>query len=140
MTALVDDEGVDITFKLRDGTRTLDVQVKGRFLDESKILRDKGIVLADTREVTFRPRKDLYMLFAVVNGSRAEFGPVWLVPSTALDEDGFRVRINAKTNVRFQASAKSGSKDKWRAYRMSREELAGALIAVLRQLEPEGNE
>jgi hypothetical protein len=35
LTALVDDEGVDLAFKHRDGTRTLDVQVKARFSDEA---------------------------------------------------------------------------------------------------------
>jgi len=34
LTALVDDEGVDLTLKRRTGTRTLDVQTKSRFCDE----------------------------------------------------------------------------------------------------------
>src|SRR3954451_9894464 len=63
LTALVDDEEVDLTFKRRNGTRTLDVQVKARFSDEagSKALRERGHFMADVHEVTFRPRDDLYM-------------------------------------------------------------------------------
>ncbi|HME03375.1 MAG TPA: hypothetical protein VKG38_10145 [Solirubrobacteraceae bacterium] len=34
LTALVDDEGVDLGLKRRNGGRTLDVQVKARFSDE----------------------------------------------------------------------------------------------------------
>jgi hypothetical protein len=65
LTALVDDEGVDLTFKRRDGTRTLDVQVKARFSDRagSKAIRRLGCFMADVYEVSFRPRKDLYMLY-----------------------------------------------------------------------------
>lgn len=48
LTGLVDDEGVDITFKRWNGSRTLDVQVKSAFLESRKNLREKDIFLADT--------------------------------------------------------------------------------------------
>lgn len=69
LTALVDDEGVDLGLKRRNGTRTLDVQVKARFSDEdgSAQLR-RGRFIANVRLETFRPRDDLYILYVAVNG------------------------------------------------------------------------
>jgi hypothetical protein len=134
LTALVDDEGVDLTFKRRDGSRTLDVQVKSRFYDEegNKALREKSRFIADIREATFRPRSDLFMLFVAVNAKEVEMGPVWFVPSIALDESG--LRLNPKSTgpqVRFDASAKPNSKDKWRCYRMTKAELPQAILEAL---------
>lgn len=138
LTGLVDDEGVDITFKRRNGTRTLDVQVKSRFSDEagSKLLRDKGRFVANTREATFRPRDDLYMLFVAVDAAKAELGPMWLVPSKELAKKG--TRSNPKSTgkqIRFVASAKDGSSDKWSGYRMAKAELPKAILAKLRAME-----
>jgi glycerate-2-kinase len=55
LTALVDDEGVDLSFKRRNGTRTLDVQVKARFSDAegSKALREHDSFAALVGEPTF---------------------------------------------------------------------------------------
>jgi hypothetical protein len=107
LTALVDDEGVDLGLKRRNGTRTLDVQVKSGFIDERKSLREKGTFIADVRRETFTPRDDLYMLYVVVDGSRAEVIRAWLVPSVVLDGEGFEVRPSGKRMLRFQASAKA---------------------------------
>jgi hypothetical protein len=90
LTALVDDEGVDLGLKRRNGTRTLDVQVKSGFIDERKSLREKGTFIADVRCETFKPRDDLYMLYVVIDGSRAEVIRTWLVPSEVLDARGIR--------------------------------------------------
>lgn len=138
LTALVDDEGVDITFKRRDGSSTLDVQVKSAFTESRKNLREKGTFVADARRATFRPRPDLYFLFVVVDGRKATFGPVWLVPSLALQEGGFDATVKGKKNLRFQASAKEKSKDKWSEYRLKRSELTPALLRTLRELEKPG--
>jgi hypothetical protein len=55
LTALVDDDGVDLSFKRRNGTRTLDVQVKARFSDAegSKALREHDSFAALVGEPTF---------------------------------------------------------------------------------------
>ncbi len=130
LTSLVDDEGVDLTFKRRDGTRTLDVQVKARFsdLDGSKQLREKQNFVSDVREETFRPRADLDLLYVSVDAPSAEIAWAWLVPSVALDEHGFRVTVNGKRLVRFQASAKAASSDKWSGYRIARRDLPAAVL------------
>jgi hypothetical protein len=138
LTALVDDEGVDLTFKRRDGTRMLDVQVKARFSDRagSKAIRKLGCFMADVYEVSFRPREDLYMLYLVINGPRADIDTSWLVPSEALAASGMRVTIHGRPHVRFQASVKPDSHDKWAAYRYSRKALPQKLLAVVTSLEP----
>jgi hypothetical protein len=135
LTALIDDEGVDLGLKRRNGTRMLDLQVKSAFVDERKNLRDQGTFIADVRRKTFRPRDDLWMLYVVVNGSRAEVLRAWLVPSAALDARGFEVSTKGQRMLRFQASAKPGAKDKWRSYRLERDQLVPALVTAVRQLE-----
>lgn len=114
LTALVDDEGVDVGFKRRNGTRTLDVQVKARFTDEdgSKALREQGAFSSDVRQETFRERDDLYMLYLAVNGSRAEIEKAWLVPSTVLAAEAIVVTKQGKEHLRFSGSAKSDTEDK----------------------------
>jgi hypothetical protein len=138
LSALVDDEGVDLGFKRRNGTRVLDVQVKARFSDAegSKSLREKNTFVADVRRETFRPREDLYMLYLAVDGPRAEIWATWLVPSLTLDDEGFLVKPRGKELVRFQASAAPDTDDKWRAFRYSREELPHKVMEVLVRLEP----
>jgi hypothetical protein len=138
LTALVDDEGVDITFKRRNGSRTLDVQVKSAFIESRKNLREKKAFIADTRRATFSARPDLYFLFAVVDGKSAQFGPVWFVPSEDLEEHGFDVTVKGKKLLRFAASAKANSKDKWRGYRLSKEQLTPKILATLNDLQPRG--
>jgi hypothetical protein len=138
LTALVDDEGVDVSFKRRNGGRTIDVQVKARFSDEdgSKALRDKGTFVSDVREETFEPRDDLYMLYVAVNGAAAEIEVAWLVPSHDLASGAFSVNVKGKQRIRFQASAKDTSEDKWTPYRMTREDLPQQILALLEQVEP----
>jgi hypothetical protein len=138
LTALVDDEGVDLGFKRRDGTRVLDVQVKSRFSDEggSKKLREEGTFVSDVREETFRPRDDLFMLFVAVDGRRAKIETAWLVPSPVLDAAAFRVTVKGKRLVRFQASVKDESQDKWREFRLEPPDLPEALLRCAADLEP----
>ena len=139
LTALVDDEGVDLGFKRRNGSRTLDVQVKARFADEdgSKALREKGTFSSDVREITFQPRDDLAMLYVAVNGPAAEILWAWLVPSVVLHEEAIRIQVRGETRLRFAASAKPDTNDKWRQYRLTRAELPSGLLAAVAALEPE---
>jgi hypothetical protein len=139
LTALVDDEGVDVGFKRRNGTRVLDVQIKARFSDQdgSKALREEGIFSSDVREETFRPREDLFMLYLAINGARADIEHAWLVPSQTLAAEGIRVSKQGKGHLRIAASAKPDTEDKWRDFRHTREEFPQKLLEVVAQLEPE---
>ncbi len=120
-----------------DGTRTLDIQVKARFSGEagSKSLYEKRIFRTDVRAATFKPRPDLYMLFVAVDAVRADLDLAWLVPSTDFENEGFRVVKAGKEHVRFQASAKDQSGDKWSPCRIARDALPARLLAVVSALE-----
>jgi hypothetical protein len=74
----------------------------------SKFIVSKSRFIANRRGAsTFRPRHDLYILFAAVNTQDGTYDPVWLVPSKVLAE---RKKPNAQNRYRFAASMKSGTK------------------------------
>jgi hypothetical protein len=138
LTALVDDEGVDLAFKRRDGTRTLDVQVKARFSDEagSKQLRESQRLVAVVRAATFRVREDFWLLFAAVDGARGIVEKAWLVPSDRFDQLATRQVVRGQVRRRFSASAKPGSRDQWREFRVEGEDLPRRVLEIVRSLEP----
>lgn len=137
LTALVDDEGVDLSLKRRNGSNTLDLQVKSAFMGERKNLSEKGTFVADVRLETFRARDDFFLLYVVIDGSRAELLRAWLVPSSVLESAGFIVRTGGKECLRFQASSKPSSQDKWRDHRLERDELIPALLKLIREMDGE---
>lgn len=132
-TSLVDDEGVDLVFHRRGTSRTLAVQVKARFSDvEGSVhLRTKERFIADVRAVTFQPRDGLAMLFVAANAADADFGPVWLVPSHEFSRHALRT---GHDKLRFTASAKATSNDKWTPYRLTKQQLAPAILERLESL------
>lgn len=142
LTALVDDEGVDLGLWRRGGRRVLSVQIKSRFIDRDgcQILRTHGQYMADVRLETFTPRPDLYMLFVVMDGLHATVIRAWLIPSTELAVRGFRAFPKGTPHVRFQASSYPHSNDRWRHRRVERDELVPALLSVLRGLDGETQE
>jgi len=137
LTALVDDEGVDVGFKRRDGSRTLDVQIKARFSDDagSAILRERGQFVANVGRNTFRPRPDLAMLFVAIDAAQARIDCAWLVPSTDLEQLGLAVAGGGNPRLRFAASAKPGSQDQWHAYRCAGTQLPAAILQAVTELE-----
>ncbi len=139
LPALVHDEGVDVGFKRKNGTRVLDVQVKARFSDDdgSKALREQGLFSSGVREESFRPRDDLFMLYRALNGAKAEIEDAWLVPSKVLEAEGVRITKQGKEHLRIAASAKRDTDDKWRRFRYTPEEFPQRLLEVISHLEPE---
>ena len=134
-TNFVDDEGVDLVFHRRDSSTTLAVQVKSRSWESSLLARQQQFV-AQVRAQTFRPRRDLYMLYVAVDARAGTYGPVWLVPSVVLAQ---RVRPNSKNRFRFAASARTDSRDQWSEFRLERPELPGRLMSILDELEHDGS-
>lgn len=130
-TAMVDDEGVDLVFHRRGGSATLAVQVKAR-LSTSKRVQSGGFV-AFVRRQTFRPRPDLYMLFVAVDVPTGTYDTVWLVPSQALSTAG-----TSGGKLRFAASMKPGTKNKWVQYQMTRSELPERIMELLHEREAPG--
>ena len=132
-TALVDDEGVDLVFHRRGGTRTLAAQVKARMSDSSTSQR--GHFSHDARVQTFRPRDDLYMLYVAVDVVEGHLDMAWLVPSLALAQV---VKPNSRKRLRFAASMKPGSRDQWSSYRLLPSALPSKILSELDHLDRSG--
>lgn len=130
-TSMVDDEGVDLVFHLRDSTATLAVQVKARMTDGAVVRR--GRFLAQVRSQTFRPRADLDVLFVLVDNANGAVRTAWLVPS--VDFDRMHGSPTSKGGLRFSASIKEGSRDQWSPFRLSAAELPLRIVERLTGLE-----
>ena len=128
-TSLVDDEGVDLVFHRREKSTTLAVQVKSRSM-ATKGISQRGRFYAQVRAVTFRQRRDLYLLFVPVDVAGGTFPFVWLVPSKTFAKRP----VNSRGRRIFNASAKDGSKDQWSKYRVERADLADEILAVIKKL------
>jgi hypothetical protein len=130
-TSLVDDEGVDLVFYRSAGRPTLSVQVKSHFFDAPERIERRG-ANALLNPGTFRPRRDLYLLFLVVDQYEARIETAWLVPSVAFSES------KTGKNLRFQASPDPGSASPWARYLvqpLTAGELAARVVSVLAELE-----
>lgn len=102
-TSIVDDDGVDLGFHLRDSTATLAVQVKARMSDGG--VATTGRFQAQVRSATFRPRDDLDLLFVLIDIERGAIDTAWLVPSAEFDE--LRGTPTTRGTLRFSASSKT---------------------------------
>jgi hypothetical protein len=131
LTALVDDEGVDVVFSRRGGSRTLAIQVKSRFWN-AQTLASRGQFVTNVREITFRPRSDLYLLFVAVEPDEAALSPLWLVPSETFKE---MTRVDHRGRRRFAASARERSADRWSRFKVgSAKDLADRILAILGEI------
>ncbi len=133
-TSMVDDEGVDLVFHRRGGVSTLAVQVKARMSDSRGV--ERGTFVAQVREATFKPRTDLDMLFVAVDIDAGAIIQAWLVPSGAFRE--IAGSPNARGRLRFSASMKPGSKDRWSAYRLDARRLPPKILERLAELDATG--
>jgi hypothetical protein len=130
-TSLVDDDGVDLVFHRRGHTSTLAVQVKARMSDG--VLAQTGRVQANVREATFRPRRDLDMLFVVIEPAEGRIATAWLVPSPE-----FAALVptpNGQGRRVFVASAKIDTADRWRRYRLTATQLPSRVLDRLAELD-----
>lgn len=130
-TSLVDDEGVDLVFHRRGQSTTLAVQVKSRMLTASTIAK-REMFRANVGANTFRPRRDLYMLFVAVNASEGTFPFAWFVPSEWFAQQF--AKPNSQNRFAFTASTKTTSKDRWSEFRCERADLADRVLMALEGL------
>lgn len=130
-TSLVDDEGVDLVFFRRGVPTTLAVQVKAR-TTRASLVRNRSQFVAQVRDATFAARRDLDMLFVLVDPDQGRQVATWLVPSTEFAQLA-PARANGKR--RFSASVKPTSKDQWSGYRLAPAELASAVLERLATLD-----
>lgn len=84
------------------------------------------------RSQTFRPREDLDLLFVAVDITEARLMTAWLVPSKEFAAKAGTP--NSQGRLRFYASMKAGSRDRWRDYRLEPAELAPRVLARLGDL------
>lgn len=126
-TSIIDDEGVDLVFHLREHTATLAVQVKARMSDG--LVAQRGRFQAIVRDSSFYPRGDLDMLFVYVDVTNGSIVQSWLVPSPAFEAN---TKVNARGRRVFSASMSPTSSDKWSAFKVLEGRLA---YAVVRRLE-----
>ncbi|WP_271798848.1 hypothetical protein [Dietzia maris] len=125
-TSIIDDEGVDLVFHLREHTATLAVQVKARMSDGAVVKR--GRFQAHVRDSSFYPRSDLDMLFVYVNVTRGSIEQSWMVPSPVFETN---TTVNARGRRVFSTSMSAESGDKWSKYRLSKGELAPRVVQRL---------
>ena len=133
-TSYVDDEGVDLVFHARGSAAILAVQVKTRFTTSS--VYGRGQITADVRAQTFAVREDLAMLFAVVDDQQGRLVHVWLVPSA--DFAAHAMTVGAKQKLRFAASTRADSADKWTRYRLEPAQLPARVLEILTGLDASG--
>ena len=68
--------------------------------------------------MSFKARDNFFLLFVAVRSKAATFGPVWFVPSHKFEASAMEVGPDANRSLRFSASAKPETNDKWRVYRL----------------------
>ena len=126
-TSIIDDEGVDLVFHLREHTATLAVQVKARMSDGAVVKR--GRFQAHVRDSSFYPRSDLDMLFVYVNVTRGSIEQSWMVPSPVFEAN---TTVNARGRRVFSTSMSAESGDKWSKYRLAEGGLAPRVVQRLK--------
>jgi tetratricopeptide (TPR) repeat protein len=130
-TNLVDDEGVDLVFHRRQDSTMLAVQIKSRSWS-ANVMRGGAKFIADIRRSTFRPRRDLFLLFVAIDAHFADFGPLWLIPSLDFADI---LASSRGPKLRFAASASPASSDRWTPYRFERSQLPERILDELSALE-----
>ena len=127
-TPFVDDEGIDLIFNLKGGSRNLALQVKSRFT-----LPSGGRFRTQVGKNSFTPRQNLYLLFIFINREEYTVGDnLWFVPSTSFVDE---VRGQRKTRPDYVFDSNFGAEnDMWRKYRISKAELPQAIISAIRNL------
>lgn len=120
----VDDEGIDIVITLKGGGRTIFIQVKSRFT----LIRGR-YYRSQVRKKNFVPRKDLFIIFAYYDKTKALLGDtLWLIPST-----DFVKSLKGQTNKRvyvFQSRFNS-QKDMWKSYKMTLKDFPSKMLEML---------
>jgi hypothetical protein len=129
-TSIVDDEGVDIVLQRRKHPETLALQVKSRFTT-AKGIAERRRFHTQVRKATFQARKELYMLFVVVDPSAMAVQTMWIVPSQKFVR---AAPLSPHAKYKFVASAKEGTKDKWAKYLLEPEDAPHYLLGLVKGL------
>jgi len=101
-------------------------------MSDSKDIQNERLI-AFVRSQTFRKRPDLDILFVAVDIARGAVLKAWLVPSADFAE--VAGKPGPQDRLRFDASMKGSSQDRWAKYRLDADRLAPAILARLTELE-----
>lgn len=123
---IVDDYGVDIVLGAKGTYNTISIQVKSRFVTNS---RYKNRLDFQIQKSGFQPNKKLYVLCVYFDQMAGDIDTMWLIPSIKLDE----LAVSLDKHYRIVASRTHSSGDKWSRYKVSAQELVNKLGAHLKR-------
>lgn len=134
-TSMVDDEGVDLVFNLKDTPKTLAVQVKSRFASGS-LLSKRATFVAQVRKKALRPRPNLYILFVLFDDDDdVDVKECWLVPSIIFDQKT-RTQTESRAHRVFSVNI-HGTNNRWREFKCSRRDLAERIVRAIHDGNPD---
>ncbi|MDO7886266.1 hypothetical protein [Hymenobacter cheonanensis] len=119
-----DDDGIDLIVNPKLEYRPLFLQIKSRF-----ILQKSGQFIQDVGENIFRANESFYILFVYFNQESLEVEKLWLVPSIEFKEKA--VYLKGTRTLRFAASPKMTSGDKWAKFSIEKTELGNELLRLM---------
>ncbi len=123
-----DEDGIDLVVNLKGSFNPIFLQVKSRFnLNNGQFLQDIGTN-------TFNSNKKFYIVFFYYNEEKYEIENIWLVPSKVFLKKSVELNPkNYKQKLRFTASPKDDSIDKWSKYKISKNDLAKKIEKLIKQ-------
>jgi hypothetical protein len=96
------------------------------------VLVGQDRLMAFVRAQTFRPRGDLDMLFLGVDVEKGSIVTAWLVPSNVFA--AMAGEPSSQGRLRFSASMKPKSADRWAQYRLTATQLPHRILTRLSEL------
>lgn len=124
-----DDDGIDIIINRKMDFKPIFVQIKSRFN------LNNGLFSQDIGTNTFRADKKFWICFIYYNPDNFDIENIWLIPSIDFHEKSNEINPeNYKQKLRFAASVKEDSKDKWCKYRVSKIGLSKKVNSIIDSL------
>jgi len=122
-----DDDGIDVIINLKSHFKPLFIQVKSRFKTNTN-----GMYSQDIGTNTFKENANFYICFFLYNAEDYEIEKIWLVPSIEFKNKAIELNPEKYAQkLRFAASPKDTSRDRWREYRIEKKELGTRLLEIL---------
>lgn len=124
---IVDDYGVDIILGIKGTFNTIAIQVKSRFVTNSRF---KNRLDFQVQKAGFRHDQKLFVVCVYFDQIAGEIDTMWLVPSKNVYESA----VSLEKYFRIAASRSESSSDQWSSYKVSPKELVEKLSAHLKKL------
>jgi len=125
-----DDDGIDAIINLKTAFKPLFIQIKSRFNRNAN-----GTYSQDIGVNTFKENKNFYICFFLYNTADFDIEKIWLVPSIVFKKMAIPLNpVHHPKKLRFAASPKDSSKDRWREYRIEKQDLGRKLLSLLNEM------